>query len=151
MGDTVLQELLQHGPFHRAQSFSSIGAPWATTAEHLVLYRLLSHRSQLCRDPAPDWALPELQLPLGCVYLLQPGVPRGLQCGYLLHIGPPWAPGWQPAFTWSCLWAAREFLLWHLSTSSPSLLLIWRSAGLFLFHFFLTPLSWLLHMVLYNF
>jgi len=62
--------------------------------------------------------------------------------GYLLHRGPPWTTGEQPASLWSSSRAAREdSLLWrleHLLPPPSSLILV--SAELFLSHG-LAPLS----------
>jgi len=50
----------------------SVGLPWVA-----VLHEM----------PATVWALNDLQLPLGHIYLLQCGGLHGLQCGYLLQHG----------------------------------------------------------------
>jgi len=43
--------------------------------------------------------------------------------GYLLHCGPPWTAGEQPASPWSSSQVAREgSLLWHLKHLLPLLL-----------------------------
>jgi len=48
---------------------------------------------------------------------------HGLQCGYLLHCGPPLDAAGQPASPWSSPWAAGESLLRCLERFIPLLLL----------------------------
>jgi len=41
---------------------------------------------------------------------------------YMLHHGPPWAAGEQPASLWSAPWASGEPLVWHKEHLLPLLL-----------------------------
>ena len=65
--------------------------------ENLLLHGHLSSGYSSCQEPAPLWALHRLQIPSWSLYLLLCGVLHGLQGGWLLQHGPPWAAEGQPA------------------------------------------------------
>jgi len=79
--------------------------------------------SSLHGSTVPDRSLLQCGLPTGPlppsgIYLLRRGVPSTATGRYLLHCGPPWTAGEQPASAWSSSQAAREGSV--SSTSSPS-------------------------------
>ncbi|XP_050759950.1 thymidine kinase 2, mitochondrial isoform X3 [Gymnogyps californianus] len=80
----------------------------------------LVHRS--CQEPVPAWASHGVTASFGHPPALVWGPPRAAG-GYLLHHGPPWAAGGQPASSpWSSPRAAGEFLLRRLEHLLPLLL-----------------------------
>jgi len=145
----ALHELPQRGSFPRGAVLQ------AQAAAAWVPHRVTSPASK----PAPAWAPlstgPQV-LPGACSSassprgnnLLQAPTCAGVESiswatsGYLLHHGPPWTAGGQPASPWSSSRAAREDSLLqclkHLLPSPSSLTLV--SAEVFLSHR-LPPLS----------
>jgi len=116
------------GPFHRVQSFRNRllqhGSPMGPQAlpANLLRHGFLSpqgHRS--CQESAPVWpshrVTESLEHPAAPMW----GLPRAAG-GYLLHRGPPWAAGGQPASPWSAPRAAGEALLWCLEQLLPLVL-----------------------------
>jgi len=99
------------GPSHGVQSFRNrLLQRWSTMGSQVLPANLLQlglhspwvHRS--FQDPAPARALSLLQVhPPAPVW----GPPRAAG-GYLLHRGPPWAAGAQPASPWSSPQAVGE-------------------------------------------
>ena len=69
-----------------------------------------SHKATgAARKPAPARApLHRATASFGLTHLLWHGVLHGLQGAYLLHHGPPWAAGGQPASPWPSPQAAGE-------------------------------------------
>ena len=125
----VLHELFQRGSFPRGAVLQEQTAPvW-------VPHGVTSPASK----PAPAWAPLSMSpqvLPRACsskgfpqghsLLQIHPpalawGPPRAAG-GYLLHHGPPWAAGGQPASPWSSPQAAGESLLWRLEHLLPLLL-----------------------------
>jgi len=120
------------GPFHGLQffmNFSNMGPSHGVQSfRNKVLQRGSPMGPQSCQELGPVWASHRAHpaAPAWC--------PPWAACGYLLHSGPPWAAGGQPASSWSSPWAAAESLLWclehlllpgaPLSTSSPTLVSI---------------------------
>lgn len=108
------------GPFHRVQSFRN----------RLLQCGFPMHHSS-CQEPALAKALRRLQLPSGHIHLLWHWVLPQLQCGSLLHCGPPWA-----ATPWSSPQAAGM----HFHLFLPH----WPWCVPGHFSYFLTPLSQML-------
>ena len=139
---TVLHELLQHGSFpltavlHKLPQRGSL--PRLVALQEQAAPARVPHRvTSPASKPAPVWA----SLSAGPARsLLQHELPMGSQppsgtstCssvgslpqaagGYLLHHGPPWTAGGQPASPWSSPWAAGESLLWCLKHLLPLIL-----------------------------
>jgi len=125
----VLHELPQRGSLPRGAILQEQAAPvW-------VLHGVTSPAS----NPAPAWAPLSMGPQVLAGACSSTGSPRGhsfLQAstcpgmgslpwaagGDLLHRGPPWAVGGQPASPWSSPQAVGEFLLWRLKHLLPLLL-----------------------------
>jgi len=116
------------GPFHGVQSFRNSllqrGSPMGSQVlpANLLQHGLLSpwgHGS--CQEPAPAWAAHGVTASFRHPPDLVWGSPRATG-GDLLHCGPPWAAGAQPASPWSAPQAAGEPLLWRLEHLLPFLL-----------------------------
>jgi len=134
------------GPFYGVQSFRNRLLQCGSCVGSQVLPANLVHRGLLsplvhrsCQEPVPARAPHRVTASFGYPPALAWGPPRAAE-GYLLHRGPPWAAGAQPASPWSSPQAAGEPLLWCLEHLLPlHLHLTLVSAELFLTHI-LSPL-----------
>jgi len=113
------------GPSHEVQSFRNkllqCGSPKGSQAlpANLLQHWLLSplvYRS--CQEPAPARPPHRVTASFGHPPALAWGPPLAAD-GYLLHCGPPWAAGAQPALPGSAPWAAGESLLQQLEHLLP--------------------------------
>jgi len=123
--ETVLHKLLQHESFpraaglhkqHQCGSLPQGAVLQEQTASAWVFHGVTSPTSK----PAPAWAslsmgpqvLAEacfsMELPMGSQHRSGVGSLPWATGGYLLHCGPPWTAGGQPASQWSPSQAARE-------------------------------------------
>jgi len=139
------------GPSHGVQSFRNrllqCGSPHGVTSpasKPALVWVPLSTGPQVLAEVCCSVGSPQGHSLLQTSTCFSLGsLPRATD-GYLLHHGPPWAAGEQPASPWSSQVASEESLLLHLEHLLPppsSLTLV--SAELFLSHR-LTPLSSLL-------
>ena len=128
---TVLHELLQHGSHPRGAVLQEQTAPaWvprgvtSPASKPASAWAPLSTGPRVrrsCQEPAPARASHGVTASFGHPPAPAWGPPRAAG-GYLLHRGPPWAAGGQPASPWSSPWAAGESLLWCLEHLLPLLL-----------------------------
>jgi len=109
------------GPFHRVQSFRyrllQCGTPKGSQALRENLISPRGHRSWQVSAPAqaPHGVTDSFRHPPAPVW-----GPTWAAGGNLLHHGPPWAAGAQPASPQSAPQAAGEPLLWRLEHLLPS-------------------------------
>lgn len=105
---SVLPELLQCGSFPQSTALQEQPATAVPHGLHVLPETLLqceNFSTGSCVDCPQSVASFNACLP-AVMWVL-----HGLQCGYLLECGPPWAAGGQPASPSSSLWAAEEPLL----------------------------------------
>jgi len=103
------------GPSHRVQSFRNrlLQRGFRTGSQalpaNLLRCGLLSsrvHRS--CQEPAPAWGSPRGHSFLQASTCSSVVSLRCATGGHLLHCGPPWSAGEEPASPWSSSRVARE-------------------------------------------
>jgi len=114
------------GPSHGMQPFRNrllqLESPMGSQAlpANLLQRGLLSPRvCRSCQEPAPAWAAHKVTASFGHPPAPAWGPPLAAG-GYLLHRGPPWTAGGQPASPWSSSRAAGECLLQCLERLPPS-------------------------------
>jgi len=135
--ETVLHKCLQHKSFPRAAALHKLSqcgslpmgcSPSEQAAPVWVPHRVTRPTSKPAAARAPLFKGPQV-LAGACSSAGSPRGQRFLQAstssgvgslsqakgGYLLHRGPPWTAGEQPASPWSSSRAAKEdYLLWRL-------------------------------------